>query len=246
MVRAKKKPVMTSGPKKLAFGYVRVSTDRQANEGVSLDAQREQIRSRCAYNGYDLSDLFVDAGVSGKRSGNRPGLQKAIAAACDVGGALIVFSLSRLARSTIDAITISRKLEKAHATLVSLKEDFDTSTGAGKLFFTIMAALAEFESDAISERTRMALDHLRHQGMRLGGSIPFGFDLGSDGKSLVKNPIEWAARERILKLRKEKVSLRAIAEQLNADKIRSKGGKPWGASSIQSILASHAKSEEEK
>ena len=126
---------------------------------------------------------------------------------------------------------------------MSLKEDFDTSTGAGKLFFTIMAALAEFESDAISERTCLALNHLRHLGQRLG-SVPFGY--GVEGKMLVAIPEQMAARDRILKLRAAGKSMRGIAEMMNAEKVKTKNGKPWGASSIQSILETHAKAEAAK
>jgi DNA invertase Pin-like site-specific DNA recombinase len=237
-MRAKKQTKMASLPKKLAFGYVRVSTGQQAAEGVSLEAQRDQIKAWCDFNGYELAEIFQDA-ITGTKSHKRPGFQSAIAAVMKAGAPLIVYSLSRFARSTIDAISITQQMERAGADLVSLKEKFDTTSASGKLYFRIMAVLAEFESDVIKERTTMALDHLRRKGMRISGKIPFGFNL--EGKSLVPNPTEQLARDRIIKMRAENISLRAIAEELNKLKIRSKGGKPWGASSIQSILAAHAR-----
>lgn len=88
-----------------AIGYVRVSTVDQATNGVSVNAQRERIRAWCVANEYELVGVYTDAGVSGKRADNRPGLQSALDKACKSGAALVVYSLSRLARSTKDAIT---------------------------------------------------------------------------------------------------------------------------------------------
>jgi DNA invertase Pin-like site-specific DNA recombinase len=233
---------MASLVKKQAFGYVRVSTELQASEGVSLEAQRERIKRWCEADGYELADLFVDAGISGSRSHNRPGLQKALTAVCEAGGALIVYSLSRLARSTIDAITISQRLDRAGADLVSLTEKIDTTSAAGKMIFRLLAVLAEFERDVISERTSTALHQLRRNGKRISGRIPFGQDLAEDGKTLVPNAVEQLARNRIISRRAEGMSLRAIAQSLNNDGVKTKGGKPWVASSIQSILSSAGKS----
>ena len=80
-----------------ATAYIRVSTVDQANEGVSLEAQQAKIRAWCELNDYTLVGVFVDAGISGKRADNRPELQNALDA-CKKGGALIVYSLSRLAK----------------------------------------------------------------------------------------------------------------------------------------------------
>src|SRR3712207_4498824 len=95
-----------------AIGYVRVSTEGQAVEGVSLEAQQERIRQWSALNGYTLTALHVDSGLSGCRSDNRPGLQLALSQACKQKAALVVYSLSRLARSTKDALCISDRLAK--------------------------------------------------------------------------------------------------------------------------------------
>ena len=223
--------------KKLAFGYVRVSTEAQATEGVSLEAQTARIQSWCANEGYELVEVMVDAGISGKKSNNRPGLLRALNAVCDANGALVVYSLSRMARSTIDAITISQRLDKANADLVSLTEKIDTTSAAGKMIFRLLALLAEFERDVISERTATALNLLRKNNQRISGKIPFGHDLAPDGKTLISNPGEQATLIRIRQLHAAGTSLRGIAATLTADGVLSKAGKPWGASSIQAILA---------
>ena len=111
--------------------YLRVSTAGQVAEGVSLEAQEARARKWAEANGYIVAGVHCDAGISGKRAGNRPGLQSALTEVCRNKGALVVYSLSRLARSTKDAITIAERLEKAGADLVSLSEKIDTTSAAG-------------------------------------------------------------------------------------------------------------------
>jgi len=219
-----------------AFGYVRVSTDGQATDGVSLDAQRERIAAWCTGNGFELGHVFVDAGLSGGRSDNRPGLQSALEAVCKTKGVLIVYSLSRLARSTKDTIQIGERLDKADADLVSLSERIDTTSAAGKMMFRMLAVLAEFERDQISERTSTAMKFKASQGQRVG-KVPFGFDLGDDRKTLVRNESEQEILGLIHSLRQSGYSLRDIANELNRTNAPSKEGKPWTHSTIQRILS---------
>src|SRR5438445_303625 len=136
-----------------AIAYCRVSTELQAHEGVSLEVQQTRIRGWCEVNGYTLAGVHIDAGLSGSRADNRPALQAALGEACRTKAALVVYSLSRLARSTKDAIAISERLAKSGADLVSLSERIDTTSASGKMIFRMLAVLAEFERDQISERT---------------------------------------------------------------------------------------------
>ena len=117
---------------KTAIGYIRVSTEGQVTEGVSLDAQRAKIEAWCLANDVQLGGVFVDAGISGKRADNRPELQAALNAVCKCGGVLVVYSLSRLARSTKDTISIAERLSKSNADLVSLSEKIDSTSAARK------------------------------------------------------------------------------------------------------------------
>ncbi len=218
-----------------AVGYIRVSTDGQVNDGVSLDAQRERIAAWCHGNGFNLAEVFVDAGLSGGRSDNRPGLQSALEAVCKAKGALIVYSLSRLARSTKDTLVIGERLDKANADLVSLSERIDTTSAAGKMMFRMLAVLAEFERDQIAERTTTAMRFKAAQGQRVG-RVPFGHDLGADGTTLIQNPVEQQALAIIRELRSAGETLRGIAAELERRGIRSKEGKPWTHSTVQRIV----------
>jgi DNA invertase Pin-like site-specific DNA recombinase len=221
------------------IGYVRVSTEEQATEGVSMDAQRGRIKAWCEANGGTLADddLFVDAGISGKRADNRPGLQAALAAATGGPGVvLVIYSLSRLARSTRDTINIAERLERAGADLVSLSERIDTTSAAGKMVFRMLAVLAEFERDLVSERTKGAIAHKRSLGERIG-QIPYGASLGGDGRRLIPNEHE---REVIATMRQWRAagwSLCRIARELNGRGIATKNGRAgWSHKSVASVL----------
>ena len=207
---------------KTATAYIRVSTEGQVTDGVSLDAQRAKIEAWCLVNDVQMGQVFVDAGISGKRADNRPQLQAALDTVCNDGGVLVVYSLSRLARSTKDTIVISERLDKAGADLVSLSEKLDTTSAAGKMVFRMMAVLAEFERDQVSERTCSAMAHKKSQGQRVG-TVPFGYDLDADGITLVENVDQLKAIELIHSLKEKGYSLRAIAEALDAAGIVSVG-----------------------
>ncbi len=219
-----------------AVGYARVSTPGQAQEGISLNAQRARIEAWCLANGSRLSVVHVDAGLSGGRADNRPALQAALTEACRQKGVLVVYSLSRLARSTKDAIFISDRLAKSGADLVSLSEKIDTTSATGKMVFRLLAVLAEFERDLVSERTRSAMGHLRSQGKRISGRLPFGYSLARNGIDLVSHPKEQRAIKIMQALRAQGCSLREIASALTTKGIHSKTRTAWTAEVIRGIL----------
>jgi DNA invertase Pin-like site-specific DNA recombinase len=222
---------------KTATAYIRVSTEGQVTDGVSLDAQRAKIEAWCLVNDVQMGQVFVDAGISGKRADNRPQLQAALDTVCNDGGVLVVYSLSRLARSTKDTIVISERLDNAGADLVSLSEKLDTTSAAGKMVFRMMAVLAEFERDQVSERTCSAMAHKKSICERVG-EIPFGYDLAADGITLVENADQLRAIELIHSLKEKGYSLRAIAEALDTAGVTTKkGAKTWNHKSVSNILS---------
>ena len=216
-----------------AIGYARVSTAGQAEEGVSLAAQEERIKAWCLAHAYGLSAVEVDAGLSGGRADNRPALQRALDAVCQGKGVLIVYSLSRLARSTRDAIDIMERLHDAGADLVSLTENIDTTTAMGKLFFRLMAALAEFERDIISERTSMAMAHKRGRGEYTGGEAPYGFRV-VDGM-VVEDADEQRVIRLIRSLHENGHNPATIARDLNSTSMPGRGDV-WHAKSVRRII----------
>jgi site-specific DNA recombinase len=218
------------------IGYVRVSTREQASEGVSLDAQKSRIDAWALVNDMQVSQIFTDAGISGSKASNRPALKDALNAVTASGGVLVVFSLSRLARSTRDTITISERLAKADADLVSLSEKIDTTTAAGKMVFRMLAVLNEFERDLISERTAAAMAQLKATG-RTTGCVPFGYELGEDGRTLQPLHREQDAVKLMRDLRETGYSYRRIATELQRRGIKTKSGNArWTHTAVRYIL----------
>ncbi len=229
-----------------AVGYVRVSTERQATEGVSLEAQEARIRAWAAAQGLEVASVHVDAGLSGGKAENRPGLQAALSDACRRHAPLVVYSLSRMARSTKDALAIAERLDKAGADLVSLSEAIDTTSAAGKMVFRMLAVLAEFERDLVSERTTSALAFKRRQGYRVSRQLPYGYRLDSQDERgkwrLAEVPEEQAAIRLMVDLREAGLSLRAIAEELERRQIkRQNGAHVWPSNVVLMILRRAAK-----
>ena len=218
-----------------AIGYIRVSTDGQAQDGVSLDAQRAKIEAWCSLNDYELTAVHVDAGISGKSALNRPGLQDALND-CRKDSALVVYSLSRLARSTKDTIEISDRLAKSGADLVSLSEKIDTTTAAGKMVFRMLAVLAEFERDQIVERTVTAMQFKKSKGERVG-AVPYGYALDANGVDLHPDPAEQDVIAQAKELHTGGMSLRKIAAELQRRGLNARNGQMFQPTQIQRMVA---------
>ncbi len=220
---------------KVAIGYIRVSTPGQADEGISLDAQRAKLYAWALLNDYELLAVLEDAGISGKRADNRPGLQEALDLACQHQAPLVVYSLSRMARSTRDALEILDRLRECGADLVSITEQLDTTTAAGKMVFRLLAVLAEFERDLVSERTKAAMAHLKAQG-KCCGQVPYGW-LKMPNGDLVENKGEQVWLQLMCARADEGKSLHTIAAELNGMRIPTKTGKGiWHPKTISTIL----------
>ena len=219
-----------------AIGYIRVSTQGQADDGVSLEAQKAKIEAWCLANDYSLVDMFVDAGISGAAMGNREGLQAALDA---VGKnvALVAYSMSRLSRSTKDMLEIADQLERRGADLVSLTEKIDTTSAAGKMVFRMLAVLSEFERDLVSERTKAALAHKKANGEKYA-CVPFGFQEIEGRLEEVEQEARVVAE--ILSMREQGHTLRAIAEEMNTRGIEGKRGGRWYASTVRYLIQRQA------
>jgi DNA invertase Pin-like site-specific DNA recombinase len=218
-----------------AIGYVRVSTDKQADRGVSLDAQVDKIRAMATVHDVELLDVVVDAGESAKDLG-RPGMARVLEmVAARAVEMVIIAKLDRLTRSVRDLAVLLEQFQRRGVSLVSVAESLDTGSASGRLVLNIMVSVSQWEREAIGERTRDAMAHKRAN-LEFNGNAPFGFRLAPDKRHVEPEPGEQSILQRIQKLRKSGKSLRKIAAQLNRLEIRTRQGSPWRHEYVARVL----------
>lgn len=174
---------------KIAAIYIRVSTDAQAEDGYSIEAQKEQLAAYCVSKGIKNYKFYIDGGWSGSNI-NRPEIQKLIKDSQD--GKIshcIVYKLDRLSRSQKDTLYLIEDVFIPNdVSFVSLNETLDTSTPMGKLMIGILSAFAQLERENIRLRTRMGMKERVKDGYWMGGGrIPFGYDYDREQGILVQN-----------------------------------------------------------
>jgi DNA invertase Pin-like site-specific DNA recombinase len=203
-------------------GYIRVSTEEQANSGLGLETQRAKLVTECDRQGWTLVDVLADEGISAKRMDNRPALQRALARVENGDAAiLMVAKLDRLSRSVHDFTGVVARADRNGWSLVVLDLGVDTSTPTGDMMANVMASFAQFERKLIGQRTADALQVKKAQGARLGRP-------------------DRAAPEtvaRIVAMRRGGATLSAIATALTAEGVpTSQGGARWYPSTIAAVL----------
>ncbi|WP_246483862.1 recombinase family protein [Heyndrickxia vini] len=170
--------------------YVRVSTEEQATEGYSISAQLQTLRQYATLYGWQISEEYVDEGISGKDIKGRPAMQRLIS---DVDKnkfqAVLVWKISRLSRNMLDTLVLLDKFEEYDVKFISYSENFDTSSPIGKLVVQLMASIAEMERNTLSENVKLGMTQRAKEGNWNGGVV-FGYD--SIEKELVINPKEAA------------------------------------------------------
>jgi putative DNA-invertase from lambdoid prophage Rac len=196
------------------YGYARVSTERQADEGVSLEEQIRRIEGRALEQGWQIAETFVERGISGSVPlGDRPEGSR-LMATLQPGDVVIAAKLDRMFRSAWNALNVIREFQRRQISLWLLDLGGDVSgDGIAKLVLTILAAIAAFERERIGERIRDAKRHQRRTGQFLGGDRPFGWQIGEDGV-LVKDENEQRALAEMRDLRAAGDSYRSIAAHM--------------------------------
>jgi len=224
---------------KKAIGYIRVSTEEQQKSGLSLEAQAQKIENYCKT--YDLNLLHIYQDTATARNLKRPGL-KSLLKDFDDGKAdsLVISKLDRLTRNINDLQKLLKTYFKESFTLHSVSEHIDTDSATGKMILNIMISISEWEVDIISERTKQALKAKQQRGERTG-SIPYGYNLAPDGKTLLKNRKEQKVIKKMQRLRALNLGYYSIANTLNADGLTTKQGKLWNQSNVSKVLKRNEK-----
>jgi len=227
-------------PRTRVVGYIRVSTEEQAREGVSLAAQRERLEAYAKALDLELLAVHEDAGLSAKTM-DRPGLRAALEA-LDTGTAegLVVFKLDRLTRDLGDWSHLLRRYFVDRCALLSVSESMDTRSAAGRLQLNILMTVAAWEREIIGERTAEALRHLKAKGVRIG-AVGLGerrtADVDDDGhRQVVTDDAGRAAVDRIRALRASGASLRTICATLAAEGHQTHKGGSWRPGTVAKVL----------
>lgn len=223
---------------KRAFGYVRVSTDMQAQYGLSLDAQESQLRDYAKLYGYELVRCYIDHD-SAKNTTGRPEYLKMMAEV-DGGKAefIIAAALDRFSRSQRDFLAFQDdyvKQERVH--LVLIKEGINTALPASRQFLPILVAFAQLERERTSERVKSIIGYIRSQGGHFG-KVPFGYTTISEGrlKKLVKHPADYKWLEQMAEWVKAGASFDTIAERLNENGVKPSQSEKWTYTSVYDLL----------
>lgn len=217
------------------IAYIRVSTDKQADAGVSLDAQRAKVEAYAALYDLDLVAVKVDAGESAK-SLERPALREAFAM-LDAGeaDALLVVKLDRLTRSVRDLGELVERFFSKDVALLSVSEQIDTRTAGGRLVLNVLASVSQWEREVIGERTSVAMRHMQAEGRYTGGQAPYGFRL-VDGE-LLEHDVEQEVIAEARKLRASGLTLRAVAGELSKRGFTTRTGRAFAATQVSRIAA---------
>jgi site-specific DNA recombinase len=215
--------------------YVRVSTEKQADKGVSLEAQKAKVEAYAQLYEIDLVDIVVDAGASAK-SLSRPGLEIALGMLRDGrADALLIVKLDRLTRSVKDLGSLLDKyFAPGKAALLSVSEQIDTRSAAGRLVLNVLASVSQWEREAIGERTSAAMQHKASKGEYTGGDAPFGQRL-VDGR-LERIPDEQLVIAAARGYRRAGMSLRAVARELEQLGHRSRAAKGFNAEQVRRMV----------
>lgn len=195
-----------------AYGYIRVSTNMQSEDGISLDTQTKKIQEYCSYKHITLKHVYSDAGKSGG-SMDRPALQELLNTVSE-NQYVIVAELSRLSRNTKDALNILEKIQKKKAFLVSLNPDIDFSSPIGEMMFTILLSFHQLERKQTSERVSSNMKNLSAIN-QLRGKPPFGWKFISKETPMQKDDDQQNVISIIKDMYEKKNNYSHISDHLN-------------------------------
>lgn len=216
--------------------YIRVSTDEQAREGHSIEAQRNVLNAWAVLKGATSVSEFIDDGYSAKNL-NRPAIQRLIAA-CNQRSldAVIVWKLDRLTRNLRDLLMLTDDVFRSNGVqFISSTETIDTSGPSGRLILNVLGAFAQSERENTSLRTTMVMRELAKTGKHMGGRPPYGYAVDPDGRYLLV-PSEAEAVRMIFSMKAAQHSYAEICAALDAAGHKTRSGKSFGKNTLHDML----------
>jgi site-specific DNA recombinase len=217
--------------------YVRVSTAEQAAEGYSIRAQTDRLKAYCVSQGWEIFEFYVDDGYSAKDT-NRPNLKRMMKHIEEgLIDCVLVYRLDRLTRSVRDLYSILETFDNYDCKFKSATEVYDTTTAMGRMFITIVAALAQWERENTGERIRMGMEQKAREGNWVINQAPYGYEIDKENKTLVINEREAFIVKRIYDDYLSGKTMRKIAIEFNRSNITTKSGAIWNDFKIKYILS---------
>ena len=234
--------LQTSPPTKIV-GYCRVSTTEQAaDDRASMASQESAIRALAMIHGIKDVEIFADPGISGALPLNERPAGSRLSAALRPGTIVVASKLDRIFRSASDALATVEawKTRGVDLVLIDCGTEPVSANGCSKLFFSILASVAEFEKSRIAERLKEGRGGKKNRGGHIGGSAPYGFRVVGTGRAAMLEPdsTEQAVIAHIKELREQEATYRQIIDILTTEGIYLRSGKPFTLIQLHNILHS--------
>jgi site-specific DNA recombinase len=216
--------------------YIRVSTDEQAKEGYSIEAQRKVLNAWAVIKGASSIEEYIDEGYSAKNL-NRPAVRRMIDA-CNQRqlDAVIVWKSDRLTRNLRDLLMLTEDVFRDNSVqFISCTETIDTSTPTGRLVLNVLGAFAQNERENTSERTTMVMRELAKTGKHMGGRPPYGYSVDPNGRYML-NPAEAGGVRMLFEMKLSGRSYGDIIAALDAAGYKSRSGKTFEKNTLYDML----------
>lgn len=217
--------------------YIRVSTEEQAREGFSINAQKEKLRQYALARDWNIFDFYIDDGISGKNIKDRPEINRMLNDIRDGKvDNVLVYKIDRLTRSTKNLIELVELFNERNCAFNSLMESIDTSSATGRMFIKIVGIFAEFERENLAERVSFGYEQKTREGNYTNANGVYGYDYIVGKGDLIVNEFESKIVRYIYGQYLHSKSMTAICKELISHNVPTKRGGKWSQSTIFSIL----------
>lgn len=213
--------------------YTRVSTEDQAVEGFSLDAQMKRLEAYCRIRGWDVAGEYREEGYSGRNT-HRPEYERMFEES-DSWDVLLVLKMDRIHRNSVNFTLMMDELKARGKEFSSVQEKFDTTTAMGRFVMDIMQRIAQLESEQTGERTYVGMEFkARTGGGHLGSAHPYGYEYRDGRLDVLEDEASNVRTMFMMRLRGSTTD--DIAGFLNDSGVPSKKGGRWSRQSVSYIL----------
>ena len=212
--------------------YTRVSTEEQAADGFSLDAQLNKLRSYCKLQGWEIAGEYCEQGQSGRNTTRRPQYRKMMSES-DSWDVVLVYKLDRIHRNSMNFARMLEELEQQGKEFCSVQDNFDTSTAMGRFVRDVTERIAQLESEQTGERVKQAMDFKKAMG-GIVSRLPFGYTK-KQNTAVTSDEQAFVVRA-IYRMVDRGFSVDDIVKYLDKGEVPTSNGQRWRRSTVYNIL----------